>query len=68
MVMRCQLNRVRLRIQENFLVCRKGVGNNSVLCVECQRWVHKRCSGISGRLRNNVDFHYRRCLNLGDPD
>ena len=29
-------------------VCRKGVGDNSILCVECLRWVHKRCSGISG--------------------
>ena len=27
-------------------VCRKGVGDNSILCVECLRWVHKRCSGI----------------------
>ena len=22
-------------------VCRKGVGNNSILSVECVRWVHK---------------------------
>jgi hypothetical protein len=22
-------------------VCRKGVGDNSILCVECSRWVHK---------------------------
>ena len=28
-------------------VCRKGVGNNSIFCLECHRWVHKRCSGIS---------------------
>ena len=43
-------------------VCRKGVGDNSIRCVECLRWVHKRCSGISGKLKSNVDFHYRRCL------
>ena len=43
-------------------VCRKGVGDNSILCVECLRWVHKRCSGISGKLKSNVDFHCRRCL------
>ena len=24
-------------------------------------WVHKRCSGITGRLKSNVDFHCRRC-------
>ena len=40
----------------------KGVGDNSILCVECHRWVHKRCSGISGKLKSNVDFHYRECL------
>ena len=30
---------------------------------ECLKWVHnKRCSGISGKLKSNVDFHCRRCL------
>ena len=24
----------------------KGVGDNSILCMECLRWVHKRCSGM----------------------
>ena len=31
-------------------VCRKGVGNNSILSIECVRWVHKRYLGFSGRL------------------
>ena len=43
-------------------VCRKGVGDNSIFCVECSRWVHKKCSGISGKLKSGVDFHCRRCL------
>ena len=43
-------------------VCRKWVGNNSILCVKCLKWVHKRCSGISGKLKSIVDFHCRRCL------
>ena len=43
-------------------VCREGVGDNSIKCVACHRWVHKRCSGISGRLRYDADFHCRRCL------
>ena len=29
--------------------------------VHC-KWVHKRCSGISGKLKSNTDFHCRRCL------
>ena len=27
-------------------VCGRGVGINSVLCVECNLWCHKRCSGL----------------------
>ena len=41
-------------------VCRKGVGDNSIFCVECRRWVHKRYNGISGKLKSNADC--RRCL------
>ena len=26
------------------------------------RWVHERCSGISRKLKRNVDFHCRKCL------
>ena len=31
-----------------------SVSCNSIMCVACYRWVHKGCSGISGRLRNNA--------------
>ena len=27
-------------------VCAQGVGSNSVLCTQCGKWVHKRCSGL----------------------
>ena len=40
-------------------VCRKGIGDNSILCIGCLRWVQKRCRGISGELKSNVDFHCR---------
>ena len=33
-----------------------GVGVNSVLCLSCQNWVHKGCSGIKTSLRNCEDF------------
>ena len=51
-------------IQLNLIlfVCRKGVASNSILYVECLRWVYKRCSDISGKLNSNTDFHCRRCL------
>ena len=27
-------------------VCGRGVGVNSILCTQCDRWCHKRCSGL----------------------
>ena len=29
-----------------------------VWTVECLRWVHKRCSGISGQLKSNTDLMF----------
>lgn len=37
-------------------VCRKGVGNNSVMCTRCVQWVHHRCSGVRGRLRDDGNY------------
>ena len=36
-------------------VCRTGVGNNSIYCNGCKRWVHKKCSGLQ-RLTPNPDI------------
>ena len=53
-VMRCQVSKG----PENILVVfAERVLVAILLCVACHSWVHKRCSGISGRLMNNVDFH-----------
>jgi len=30
--------------------CSKGVGRNSLQCTSCQKWVHKKCSGIKGSM------------------
>jgi len=27
-------------------VCGRGVGNNSIQCTSCQKWVHRKCSAI----------------------
>ena len=29
-------------------VCKKGVGNNSILCHGCKKWIHKRSSEVKG--------------------
>ena len=69
-VMQCWVSRFQSEDsgEHPCVVCRKGVESNSIRCIECLRcveclgWVHKRCSGISGKLKSNVDFHCRRCL------
>ena len=43
-------------------VCRKGVGSNSICCVDCKSWVHKRCSGILGSLKDLVGFRCKSCV------
>ncbi|XP_057290926.1 uncharacterized protein LOC130613626 [Hydractinia symbiolongicarpus] len=36
--------------------CSKGVGSNSILCSQCNQWIHKRCTNLKGRLRADPDF------------
>jgi len=45
-------------------VCKKGVGNNAILCHGCKKWIHKRCSGVKGSLRNASQSFICRCCNL----
>ena len=44
-------------------VCRKGVENNSILCLFCRCWEHKRCSGIRGKLKEDRKFKWQTCGN-----
>ena len=45
-------------------VCSKGVGSNSIQCSSCQKWVHKKCSGIKGSMSKVAkSFICRGCLN-----
>ena len=37
-------------------VCGKGVGRNSILCTQCAKWIHKRCSGVKGSLESCKNF------------
>jgi hypothetical protein len=44
-------------------VCDKRVKANSVLCMECKKWVHKRCSGVKGALKEvEGTFKCKRCV------
>ena len=42
-------------------VCHKGVRKNSIRCSSCGLWVHKRCSGIKTRLKEDPNFKCRTC-------
>ena len=45
-------------------VCSKGVGSNSIQCSSCQKWVHKKCSGIKGK--SGKVIHLQRLLEPGN--
>ena len=47
-------------------VCGKGVQENSILCTVCNKWIHKRCSGVKGSL-NAVGPAYK-CRRCNEPD
>ena len=51
--------RSKLRISTHVI---NAIANAHILCVDCARWFEKRYTGITGRLKSNVDFHWRRCL------
>ena len=43
-------------------VCRTGVGNYSaILCTECNKWCHKRCSGL-GSLDGVINYRCPACV------
>jgi len=48
-------------------VRKKGVGNNSILCHGCTKWIHKRCSGVKGSLRNVSQSFICRCCKVDRP-
>ena len=48
-------------------VCKKGVANNSFLCRGCKKWIHKRCSGVKGSLRNASQSFICRCCKVDRP-
>jgi len=44
-------------------VCGRSVGNNSIQCTSCQKWVHRKCSGIKGSIYKVVKtFVCRDCV------
>ena len=48
-------------------VCRSGDGVNSIQCSQCMYWVHKKCSGVRGRLAEDPDYVCPRCCDQARP-
>src|SRR5580693_4767707 len=46
-------------------VCRKRVGQGSILCRSCKKWVHHRCTGVKGVLKDDANFQCSVCI-MGD--
>jgi len=45
-------------------VCGRGFGKNSIQCTSCQKWVHRKCSGIKGSMYKAMKtFVCRDCVN-----
>ena len=48
-------------------VCQSGVGVNSIQCSQCMYWVHKKCSGVRGKLAEDPDYVCPRCCDQARP-
>ena len=35
---------------------------NSIQCTACKAWIHKRCSGVAGKLTGVVGYTCKRCV------
>ena len=46
------------------MVSGRGVGNNSIQCTSCKKWVHRKCSSIKGSMyKVMMTFVCRGCVN-----
>ena len=66
-VMKCQLRSGQAEDSGKWPcgVCRKGVGRNSLVCGVCRKWVHKKCSGVKGRLKAFEKISCSVCVSGG---
>jgi len=46
-------------------VCGRGLGNNSIQCTSCQKWVHSKCSIKGSMYKVMKSFVCRSCVNPG---
>ena len=46
-------------------ICGKGVGRNSIQCRGCKKWIHKKCSGVKGKLQEDPGYRCAKCVKGG---
>jgi hypothetical protein len=67
-VLRCQKKK-EVQVEDSSKdpcgVCKKRVGKNSICCGSCGKWIHKRCSGIKGMLKEDPNFKCSTCISGG---
>ena len=61
MISGCSIGKPQKKGKFPCSLCGKGVGSNSIFCGTCKHWVHKKCSGITGMLRDDNQFKCKRC-------
>src|SRR5579863_4645000 len=42
-------------------MCGKRVRDYDIQCMDCSRWIHKKCSGYKGVLREGFQYQCPRC-------
>jgi hypothetical protein len=67
-VMKCQVRSERLEDTGRYPcgVCKSGVGANAIFCSCCSKWIHKKCSGVRGKLKAEAQFKCVKCVQ-GEP-
>ena len=50
------IGKVREERKFSWAISRKGAETNSIVWQFCKYWVHKRCSGIKGKLKEDGEF------------
>ena len=43
-------------------ICGKGVGRNSIQCGGCKKWIHKKCGGGKGKLKEDPGYRCAKCV------
>ena len=63
-VMKCHVT-ANMQVESGKYPCRisgKGVGRNSIQCGGCKKWIHKKRSGVKGKLKENPGYICAKCV------